>query len=72
MQKTKAKLPAIGKLSAKKILIIAGIAAVIALIVFLCISINMRTHIQREYATVRNQIGESLYSNMYMMMRNII
>lgn len=69
MEKTKAKLPVIGRLGAKKILMIAGIAAIVALIILLCISINMRAHIQSEYASVRNQIGESLYSNMYMMMQ---
>lgn len=69
MEKTKAKLPVIGRLGAKKALMIAGIAAIIVLIIFLCISINMRAHIQSEYASVRNQIGESLYSNMYMMMQ---
>lgn len=69
MQKTKAKMPAFRKLTTRETLIAAGIAVLIALIAILCISINMRAHIQDEYASVRNKIGESLYSNMYMMMQ---
>ena len=69
MQKIKAGLPALRKLSARQTLICIGVAVLIALILILCISINMRTHIQREYTAVRNEIGESLYSNLYMLIQ---
>lgn len=69
MLKAKAKMPAIGRIDGKKALAIAAVIAIVILIALLCISINMRSHIQNEYTTVKNQIGESLYSNMYMMMQ---
>lgn len=69
MLKAKAKMPAIGRIDGKKALTIAAVIAIVILIALLCISINMRSHIQNEYTTVKNQIGESLYSNMYMMMQ---
>lgn len=69
MLKAKAKMPAIGRIEGKKALAIAAAIAIVILIALLCISINMRSHIQDEYTTVKNQIGESLYSNMYMMMQ---
>ena len=50
-------------------LVCAGVILLVALVTFLCISINMRAHIQSEYTKVRNTFGESLYSNLYMMMQ---
>ena len=45
-----------------------GIAlAFVALIVLLCITIAMRSHIQNEYAGARNEIGEHLYTELYML-----
>ena len=69
MQRIKAKLPALRKLTARELLACAGIVLLVALVVILCISINMRAHIQSEYTAVRNEIGESLYSNLYMLMQ---
>ena len=48
---------------------LVGIAAalVVALIIITCISINIRVNMQREYTTVRSQIGETLYSDLYML-----
>ena len=53
----------------KKAVIGTALALILVLIVLLCISINMRSNIQKEYASVRSQIGESLYSNLYMLMQ---
>ena len=45
-----------------------GIAlAFVALIVLLCITIAMRSHIQNEYASARNEIGEQLYTELHML-----
>ena len=51
----------------KKAVVACAAALIVLLIVALCISINMRTHIQREYTQVRRQTGEALYSNLYML-----
>jgi len=69
MQKIKAKLPAFRRLTTREALIGAGVVVLILMIAFLCISINMRAHIQNEYASARNTFGEALYSNMYMLMQ---
>lgn len=69
MQKQRAHLPTFRKLSGREMLVCAGIILLVVLIVVLCISINMRTHIQREYTAVRDKMGESLYSNLYMMIQ---
>lgn len=69
MEKAKAKLPSFRKLSRREALICTGIILLVVLIVTLCISINMRAHIQREYTSVRNEIGESLYSYLHMLMQ---
>ena len=69
MQKTKAKMPSLRRLTRRQALVCGGIALLAVLILLLCLSINMRSHIQNDYARVRNEFGESLYSNMYMMMQ---
>ena len=69
MQKTKAKMPSLRGLSKRQALVCAGVILLIALLSISCISINMRSHIQSEYAAVRNGFGEALYSNLYMLMQ---
>ena len=68
MQKIKANLPAFSQLTRRE-RVLVGIAAalVVALIIITCISINIRVNMQREYTTVRSKIGETLYSDLYML-----
>ena len=68
MEKIKAKLPALEQMNPREkalMCVIAGL--VVALIVVTCLSINIRVNMQREYTTVRDRLGESLYSNLYML-----
>jgi len=53
----------------KKAIVIAALALIVALIIALCISIGMRTNIQREYTAARNQAGEALYDNLFILMQ---
>ena len=53
----------------QKALMIAGCVLIAALIVALCISIGMRANIQREYTTARNQTGQALYDNLFILMQ---
>ena len=68
MDKLRALLPDFSKLSMREraLVIIIG-ALALALIAMTCISINIRVNMQREYAAVRNGIGESLYSDLYIL-----
>lgn len=70
MENMKSGLRDFSALSArKKAIVLAACALVLALIVALCISINMRSNIQKEYTEARNQAGEALYSNLYILMQ---
>ncbi|MBR1822564.1 MAG: hypothetical protein IJ769_13215 [Clostridia bacterium] len=70
MENVKAGMRGFSALSArKKAVVCAAFALLIALIVALCISINMRSNIQDEYAAARNTAGEALYSNLYILMQ---
>ena len=51
----------------RKTLVAAVAALVVILVVALCISISMRSNIQREYTLARNRAGEALYSNLYIL-----
>ena len=53
----------------RKTVVCIALALILALTAALCITINMRANIQREYSQVRGQIGEALYSNLYMLMQ---
>lgn len=53
----------------KRAIVCVGVVLLIALFIGLCISINMRSNIQREYAAARNKAGEALYSNLYILMQ---
>ena len=53
----------------RKALVATCIAVIAVLIVGLCISINMRANIQREYTNVRDQTGQALYDNLFILMQ---
>ena len=68
MQKVRAGLPAFSELSRReRVLVITCAILLIALIASICISINMRVNMQRDYTSVRRQLGESLYANLAML-----
>ena len=68
MEKIKARIPEFSELNHReKALMCVIIGLIVALIVVTCISINIRVNMQREYSAVRDRIGESLYSNLYML-----
>jgi len=67
MEKQRAKRPEMLKISPKIAGILIGCAAVIVLLVTLCISVVMRANIQSEYTQARNEIGEELYTQLYML-----
>lgn len=52
-----------------KAIVVAALALVLALIIALCISIGMRSNIQRDYADARNQAGQLLYDNLFILMQ---
>ena len=52
-----------------KVIAIAVAALIVVLIVALCISIGMRTNIQREYTAARDQAGKALYDNLFILMQ---
>ena len=53
----------------KKAMLIGAAVLVVALVVALCISIGMRTNIQREYTAARDQAGKALYDNLFILMQ---
>ena len=53
----------------KKVIVIVTLAAILALIIALCISIGIRANIQREYTAARNQAGAALYDNLFILMQ---
>lgn len=68
MQKIKAGLPSFSELSRReKGLLLACGVLLLALIIMSCVSINMRVNMQNEYTSIRGRLGESLYSNLYML-----
>lgn len=70
MEKSKTGLRAISALSGRAKAVLAALVILLAvLIAALCISNGMRARMQREYTAVRNQIGEALYSNLYILMQ---
>ena len=52
----------------KKVIVIVALAAILALIIALCISIGIRANIQREYTAARNKTGAALYDNLFILM----
>ena len=68
MEKIRAHVPALAELTRREKALLSICAAMLAaILVITCISINIRTNMQREYSDVRNQIGASLYSDLYML-----
>ena len=68
MEKLRAHMPAISELNRREKALLSLCAALLAaILVITCISINIRSNMQREYSAVRNQVGSSLYSNLYML-----
>ena len=68
MQKMSAKLPNVSAFSRReKVLLSVAVTLLAVTIAVACISISIRVNMQNEYTAVRNGIGESLYSNLYML-----
>ena len=68
MEKLRAHMPAISELNRREKALLSLCAALLAaILVITCISINIRSNMQREYSAARNQVGSSLYSNLYML-----
>ena len=68
MEKIRAHLPAMSDFSLReKALLTICAVLLVAILIITCISINIRSNMQRDYANVRNQIGQSLYSDLYML-----
>ena len=68
MEKSKAGLSAFSALSGRaKAAIFTAAALLIVLVVALIVSNGMRANMQREYTSVRQQTGEALYSNLYIL-----
>ena len=70
MENVRAGIRAFSSLSARrKAVVVTGICLIVILFVGLCISIGMRANIQSQYTAARNQAGEALYSNLYILMQ---
>ena len=67
MEKQREKEPKMLKVNPRTAGVLIGCAAVIVLLVALCISVVMRTNIQSDYTQARNEIGEELYTQLYML-----
>lgn len=67
MEKQRAKRLEMPKISPKTMAVLVGCGAVIVLLVMLCISVIMRTNIQSKYTQARNEIGEEMYTQLYML-----
>lgn len=68
MEKIVAKLPKLNHLSQREKALLCVVAGLlVALVVVTCLSITIRVDLQREYTGVRDRLGESMYSNLYML-----
>ena len=68
MEKIKADLRGFRQLNTRRKAIAVGVLVLLVLLIAaLCITINMRTNIQRKYTEARNRAGEALYSNLYIL-----
>ena len=71
METVKSGMRAFSRLSARnKAVVVVLLVLIVALIAALCISINMRSNMQGQYTQARNQAGEALYSNLYILMQS--
>ena len=70
MDKMKSSFQGFSALSTRnKAIIVAALAVILALLIALCISIGMRANIQREYTATRDQAGQMLYDNLFILMQ---
>ena len=67
MENQKEKKPALAKLSSKKAGLLSVGITILALVILLCICIVSRAHIQSEYADAREEVGQSVYTELYML-----
>ena len=67
MEKQKEKRLDLSKIDLKKVGVLAVGILVAVLIALLCISVSMRSHIQNEYASAREETGELAYTELYML-----
>ena len=67
MQNQRAKQQELQKIDPKKAGVLVGCAVIILLLVTLCITMVMRSNIQSRYAQARNETGEELYTQLYML-----
>ena len=71
MENMKADLRAFSALSARrKAIAVAALALIVALVIGLCISVSIRSNMQKQYVAARNKAGEALYSNLYILMQS--
>ncbi len=57
----------LSNISWKKVLHWIPYALIIILVIMLCINISARTNIQNQYAKARNELSDSIYTELYMM-----
>ena len=55
------------RISTRSLLTGTAILAAAGILIWLCISISNSRNIQRSYTTARNQLGETVYQNLFMM-----
>lgn len=67
MEKPAKKRLDLSKIDPKKAAVATAFGVVILLVVVLCITISSRAHIHSEYTNARNEIGEVLYTELYML-----
>ena len=67
MAKPQKKRLNLSKIEPRNAIAVAVGALFVVLVALLCITISMRSHIQTEYAAARSEIGEELYSELYML-----
>ena len=67
MQTQREKQQELLKFDPKKAGVLVGCAIMILLLAALCISVVMRSNIQAKYTQARNETGEELYTQLYML-----
>lgn len=67
MEKPMKKRLDLSRIDPRKAGALAIVGALALLIILLCISISSRAHMQSEYTDARNEIGEALYTELYML-----
>lgn len=67
MENQKEKKPALAKMSSKKAGLLSVGITILALVILLCICVASRAHIQSEYAGAREEVGQSVYTELYML-----